>query len=80
MPRCIICNSCSETDGISPNKFKWDQRFLGYFCRDCLTSSALGEPSGDYGVKTLGEVPILDADTDDLEGLEILEEFRMGKD
>lgn len=80
MPRCIICDSCSETDGGNPQSYRWNERENGFECRPCRTASNIDYSSKHqtdyYSGKTnilTGEEPILDTDTDtDLEGFELL--------
>jgi hypothetical protein len=36
MPRCIICDYCSEFDeSDKPRAFNWDEKEHGYICKKC---------------------------------------------
>ena len=36
MPRCIVCDHCSETDGGS-RSYQWSREETGYKCDQCIS-------------------------------------------
>lgn len=75
MPRCIVCDKCSETDGGNPQEYRWNPLSLGYECKDCRYYTFEGHFFKDTLEKVTGEVPILD---DDMEEFEVFLKPGMG--
>lgn len=79
MPRCIVCDSCSEIDGTSPQKYRWSDKDNGYVCTECRRYS-YSNPlmTNDLATRELGEVETLDEESEDLERFEVLVKPRVG--
>ena len=59
MPRCVICDYCSEVDPGRPRSFHYSHKEEGYVCSDC--THAIGTDLADTTGLTeeLGELEVL---------------------
>lgn len=78
MSRCIVCDYCSEIDGIDGRAYTWSDEDVGYTCSKCresIINAVFYNVNQELGGWSRGDpfkiAEVLEAG--DLEGPEVLE-------